>query len=335
MRGHEVATRRRWLPAALPALLLAACQGDRDPAGPGGGPDPGPGDGPYLSETILLSPDTGFINDEAPDWSPDGRWIVFSGGAPSGVWKATTVPGDPPILVTDPDVIVWSEAAYTPGCLADGRICWYRGMIDQDNSMHVMAADTGQVAGEPPPTVLWTFRGPDVGLAGNQASSPHLLSVSGDGARAVGRWRSVFALAWEGAGKQRRLESRHLEMLDGAPSLRLSRDGTRIAFEDPEGLIAWMDFYGDTAHVVGEGRYPSWRGDDAAIGFVTADGRSYAVHDLASGGTVVYRASGAELRHAVLSWDGGRIAFLNGDGGFTTLGCGVLNGAGSRPSGGD
>jgi len=324
MRGVEIGRCR--FPRLAPLLLLPllACNGDRDPTDPGPGPDPGPGDGPYVAEIALVSPETDFLNDTAPDWSPDGRWIVFSAKLASSIWKVSTDPGALPILITDPDVTVWSDGSYTPGYLGDRRIYYYKGWIEGERSMRVMAADTNQVLAEPPPTVLRRFCGPDVGLSENQASSPHAFSMSQDGSRAVGKWRRVYTLYWSDRGGRQPPVSRNPEILDGSPSFRISRDGRRIVFENPEGMIAWMDFEGDDATIVDEGRYPSWRGDGGAIGYLAADGSGYVVRDLTSGAAVTYRTSGAELRHATLSWDGDRIVYLNGGGERLSLGYGLL-----------
>jgi len=318
MRGNKVATRRCWLLAALLALPMAACE--RDPAPT----DPGPGDGPWLSETVLVAPEADFLIDAAPDWSHDGRWIVFAAHWASSVWKTAPSPGDLPLLVSDPDVTIWSEGSYTPGYLGDGRIFFYQGWSSGEQIMRVMAADTNQIEAEPPPTLLHRFTGPDVGLAENQASSPHMLSMSRDGTRAVGLWRSFYTLDW-GSARAQVLVSRRPEILEGAPSARISRDGSRIAYESPEGLIAWMDFTGDEAEAIGRGRCPSWSGDSAAIGYVSADGWHYKIHNLVTGSTTSYWIGDRELRHATLSWDGRRVAYLDGEGEYLTLCRGDLN----------
>jgi len=124
--------------------------------------------------------------------------------------------------------------------------------------------------------------------------------------------------------------SRSPEILADAQALRISRDGTRIAFETVAGDIAWMSFTGDTAVTVGQGRYPSWRGDGGAIGYAATAGHAYHVYDLTTENTTTYYSSVGELRHACLSWDGTRVVYLNGDGEFLGLGYGDLVAGGAR-----
>ncbi len=310
-----------WLRLAAAVLLLAplGCGGDDGPADPDG-PDPGPGDDPHLAESVLLDTGEDFFNDVPPDWSPDGLRVVFSARVASSVWTLSATPGAEPVLLTDPEVTSWSEGAYTPNYLGDGRVAYYMGWSDEERVMRIMAADTNQVEAEPPPSVLRRFTGLALGLSEYQASSPRLLSLSADGLRAVGFWRDVRLLDWRGAPDSAYPGTRSPEALIGATALRLSPDGERVVFVDAEGRVAWMTFDGNASHVLGQGAYPSWRGDGTAVGFVTDDGRAYRVAEIDGGVSVSYRTSGAELRHACLSWAGDAVIYLNRDGEYATLG---------------
>lgn len=315
-----------WKRLATAALVLAllACDGPDTPTDPGDDPDPGPGDGARLIETVLLDTGTNFLNDTPLDWSPDDGRIVFSAKLASSVWTRSIAPDSTPVLITDPAANIWSEASYTPGYLGDGRIAYYMGWSDLERVMRIMVADTTQVGAEPPPQVLRRFTGSSVGLSDGQASSPSLLSLSADGSRAVGLWHSVHLLDWGEAADPSHPATRSPDALAGATALRLSRDGARVAFVDAEGRVAWMGFQDETPRVVGAGACPSWNGDGDVLGYVAADGHAYRLLRIDSGETVSYGTSGAELRHACLSWAGDAVAYLNGDGEFLTLGWGRL-----------
>ena len=294
-------------------LVLLACSESDDPVDPGDGPRPGPGEGPYLSEAVLIDTGTDFLNDVPPDWSPDGCRIVFSGKTASSVWTTTLDTTVAPVRITDPAATSWGEGAYTPGFLGDGRIVYYMGWAEHGHTMRVMVADTSQIEGRPAPTLLRSFSGSDIGLSDDQASSPRRLTLSDDGLRAAGLWRALYLLDWTESGQEPPPISRSPDALAGASSPCLSRDGLRIAFVDAEERVAWMGFDDDTPQVVGAGAYPSWSGDGQALGYVAADGASYRVLNLTTGTTISYWASGTELRHARLSWEGDAVAFLNGD----------------------
>jgi len=277
----------------------------------GSGDDDDNGNGAaHVAFTTIFSSATQLVYTVRPDWSPDGSNIIFSGGPNAHVYRVAATAGASPVGVTNTASEEWEDWGYTPCVLADGRIAYYLGWIGDDHDMHIMAAGATQEEGVPAPVILHQFNGADVGMGQDVAGSPEVLSVSGDGSRAVVLWGSstLYTLDWSGGPVAAVRLSDAIGGTIWDPVL--SRDGERIVFVNGDHEIAWLPFAGGTPQVVGSGLYPSWSGDGELLGYVNDDFESYVVHDMSGGTDTHYSLSGASsLQYAALSWDGTKFAF--------------------------
>ncbi len=296
--------------ALLVMLCLSGC-GDNDPSGPGDDPDPVPPIDYLLSSHLLLSSEQLDILDRPPEWTDDDRWIIFTAGPGSIIWKVEAGTGASLIAVTDPDLDHWILGGYSPCGLEGGGIGYFQGLLPGSFGMHIMGAAASTVSGDPPPDILRTFSGIAVGLSENQISSPHELSIDAWGRRGVGTWQTTWIMHWQDREAESVLLTRPATGLEEATGFRISRDGEFVVYRNEEGVVTWIPFNAEEAHPLGPGTHPSFSGDGSQVGYTAPNGHDYVVHPRSGDDPVTYigDAGIAPLR-PTLSWAGDRIAFL-------------------------
>jgi hypothetical protein len=229
--------------------------------------------------------------------------LVFTSGPEAHIWRIPVAANATPVPVTD------SAGGCAARYLSDGRIAFWRGSVGGDPDMHIMVASAATVAGVPAPAILQRFNGRDVGLAPNASRPPAMLSIAGDGRRAVGGGAAaghIYLLDWTSGN----LEARPLEVgnLGQVNQAAISRDGTRIALATATGTIAHAPFSGGAPTVLGAGECPSYNQDGTRLGHLDETGGQYVLHNLAAGTSQRFTLP-VPVYDPVLSWDGRQIAF--------------------------
>ena len=307
---HTIATALLTTTLLTVAFVLSGCDGGT-PSGPGDGPDPVIPDDPILTSYELVSREHLTILDVAPDWTHDDRWIVFTAGPGSIVWKVKALPGAVPVPVTDPELDHWILGGYSPCGLQDGGVGYFQGLLPGSFGMHIMGADSTTIAGDPPPEVLRTFSGVAVGLAENQISSPHELSMDAWARRGVGTWLTTWFIHWQDREADSVMLTRPATGLEDATGFRISRDGDWVTYVAGTGNVFWMPFNADEAHLLAPGSFPSLNGDGDMVGYVAPNGHDYVIHPRDGSQPTTYTGPATIApQRATLSWAGDRIAFL-------------------------
>ena len=308
---HGSTVVRRLALAWCCVILSTSGCGSDDPATPGGNPDPDPPIDAPRAPRLLVSPDQLTVLDVAPEWTDDDRWIVFTAGPGSIVWKILADDRSSLVAVTDPDLDHWILGGYSPCGLENGAIGYFQGLLPGSFGMHIMTADPATDHGNPAPEVLRTFSGVAVGLGENQISSPHELSFDAWGRRGIGTWQSTWFMHWLDRESDTVLLTRPATGLEDATGFRISRDGDHVAYRGTEGMVWWTPFNAEEAHPLGMGSHPSFNGAGTAIGYIAPNGHDYVLHPRDGGTPMTF--SGEDrlvLLRATLSWGGDRVAFL-------------------------
>ena len=230
-----------------------------------------PGSTPILLNESYWSPDGWLKAGADPDWSPDGREIVFSKHDASGakhyvdIWiigadgsNAREILRQERVDGREDVFPLYRETAWSP----DGSLI----AVSGESALYFVRAD-GVLAsrvrrrgGGAYPD--WTPDGRHIVHAGRVGSSWGILILEADGIRGVfGRARLIY----EGP----------------AIRVQVSPDGSRIAFDAPtprdpetgkEGRqIGVVDLDGSNVRFLAEGRDPCWSPDSRQIAFVELD----------------------------------------------------------------